>query len=165
MDTPALADHAELKQELAGGKFKTLIDFLLNGVGRIFGKKATVPFWIPALLLCLVILGVGFGLSAILGENQVFEEKIILVQILGVALAFVSLVIFKTYTGSLFRRFSEKILDGMTSPAGGKAVRSWLNGYCNAWLHAAFCLTYGLALGIFSAQSLVDVNQIHVSYG
>lgn len=161
--------HEELKRRLASGEYRTLIDVILDGTGRALQKLARQPqsvsFWYSAAIICSLVLVTSLVISAILGEYQDMRWRIFRIEVLGVLLAFASLVIFKLYIGSVFTRIRNHILDTIISEANLADFRRWLGLFCNVKLQLIFCLIYGLTLGLYTADALSDVQQGFIGYG
>ena len=160
MDNSLLQQRAELKGQLAQGKYQTLTDTLLDGTGRIlqriFRTARPVPFWVSAVSIALLMLLVSVDVSLAAGERHVFTSKNVVIGILGVALGLASLIIFKTYLRAFFSSLQNDILDSITSDSGLAGLQRWLGYLCNLRLHLAFCVVYGLSMGIFITVTWSD---------
>ena len=159
----------ELKRQLTSGEHRTLLDVLLDSTGRALEKLAhrpqAVSFWYSAAIICSFVIITGLVVSAILGEYHKIRREIITIEILGVLLAFASLVIFKIYIGALFTKIHNNILDKITSEVSLSDLQRWLGLFCNIKLHLVFCLAYGLTLGAYTANALTEVYQGFIGYG
>ena len=71
-DTALIEKREELKRQLAAGEYKTLLDVMLDGTGRLIQKLTRNPeppsFWYSAVVIALATLLIGFLTSILLGE-------------------------------------------------------------------------------------------------
>ena len=164
METQATDPFAILKTDLANGEYRTLVEILSNGAGRLLGQKH-ISIWKGSAIICALILVVGTGLAFLLGERQVLSGKPLLIQIVGVILAYNSFVIFQFYTRKLFDFIAKHLIDCFLTPEGLQSLVQWLKVYCNVRLHTLFCLIYGLTMGVYSANTLTTVYHVPSSIG
>ncbi|CAG0975793.1 hypothetical protein ANRL4_01556 [Anaerolineae bacterium] len=158
MEAIASAQRDDLKSLLAGGSYRTLIDVILDEVGRLLQKLTRQPrpvsFVYSAATLCLLILLVDVVVSILSGEYRFIGERIVLIEILGILLAFASLVIFKVSVRLVFSKLRDDILDAIASEANLIDLRRWLGLLCNLRLHLTFSLIYALTIGTYIAKAL-----------
>lgn len=73
-DTALIEKREELKRQLAAGEYKTLVDVMLDGMGRLIQKLTRnpepLPFWYSAVVIALVTLLIGSLTSILLGESS-----------------------------------------------------------------------------------------------
>ena len=62
METQATDPFAILKTDLASGEYRTLVEILSNGAGRLLGQKH-ISIWKGSAIICALILVVGTGLA------------------------------------------------------------------------------------------------------
>lgn len=158
MDT-ALRDHRlELRESLNSQVFPTLIDTLLEGAGRVIGRvtrnRQPISVWYSAAVLCLLISLAGFGASAALGERFPRRQAVIPVELLAIALSFASLIIFHGASRWVRRILDHDVLRHMTRAEDVVDLQAWLHWLTRRGLHLAFCLVYGLSLGLYATFSL-----------
>ena len=72
-DNTLLEERQELRHQLLSGECRTLIDVLLDAVGRLVqgltGSAAPPPFWYSALVIALITMSIGPLISLLLGER------------------------------------------------------------------------------------------------
>ncbi|TEU20157.1 MAG: hypothetical protein E3J21_02675, partial [Anaerolineales bacterium] len=85
-DTALIEKREELKRQLAAGEYKTLVDVMLDGTGRLIQKLTRnpepPPFWYSAVVIALVTLMISFLTSVLLGEFYPLRRIMILFEIL-----------------------------------------------------------------------------------
>jgi hypothetical protein len=159
----------ELKRFLARGRYRTLIEVVLDRVGRAVQKLThrlyPISFWYSAVVIPLLILLIGSLVSILLGERNAIRQEIIPVEILGGVLTFASLVIFATFIGSVFSNLHDNILDTIISENSLTDLQRWLGLLCNIKLNLVFSLIYGLTMGIYIVIALSRVKQGFIGYG
>lgn len=167
-DTFLLDKRDELKYLLTDGGYKTLLDVVLDAtsraVQRLIRRPESVSYWTSAGVMCLLILLISAVTSHILRETGDARQAVILIEILGVTLAFVSLVIFKVFINWILSNLRDHIIDAITSEASLEDLRRWLRLFCNVRLQIVFCLAYGLTLGVYTSLTLSQVKGF-IGYG
>jgi hypothetical protein len=168
-DSVLIKEKEELKLRLTGGKYKTLIDVILDRVSRVVQKLThssyLVSFWYSAAAFCLFLLLIGAVISILFGEYHFIREKIVYIVIIGALLAYASLVIFKIFINRVFANLGDHIVEVITSEADLEDLQRWLGWLCNIRIHLAFSLIYGLIMGIYTANALSVTNQGSIGYG
>lgn len=159
----ASTQREDLKSLLTTRGYRTLIDVILDEVSRILQKLTRRPrpvsFVLSAATICLLILLIGLGVSILFGQYPPRGDRIVLIEILGVLLAFASLVIFKVSMRLFFSVLRDDILGAVTSEANLVDLRRWLTVLCNLKWHLAFSLIYAFAVGTYIARVLSIADQ------
>lgn len=137
----------ELKGFLEGENYLTFLDLLLNYSGKVIQKlirrKQMVSFYWSAAFICIVILGIGLGISALSGEK--IEWQFIKTEVLGIALAFLSLIIFKIARNTVVEKISNKILGSIQDENNIVDLQKWLYQFSNVKAHLIFCIIYAIS--------------------
>ena len=147
----------DLKRRLAAGEFRTLIDILLDGIGRVVRMITRHPrpisLWYSSTILFLVIVLIGFGAMLLAGEaaviNTVVATSPIGLLALGGYLAVASMVARNAYVHRVFVAFGDRILDTVESTASVHDFERWLAAVCNWPVHLIFCLVAGVLGGSY----------------
>ena len=158
MDNALRDRRLELRGSLNSPVSDTLIDSLLEGAGLVIGRvtrnRRPISVWYSAAVLCLLISLAGFGTSAALGERFPRRQAIIPVELLAVALSFASLIIFHGATRWVRMILDHDVVRHMMRAEDVTALQAWLHWLTRRGLHLAFCLVYGLSLGLYATFSL-----------
>lgn len=126
-DTDLIEAREELKRRLADGEYKSSVDRILDGMGRMVQKltrRAEPPaFWISALTIALLV-----SVIAVLGSllTRALSRDAWLTIILGGTLIFLNLVIARSTFRRAFETIGDKLLDGLESSAGLSDLCDWL---------------------------------------
>jgi hypothetical protein len=147
-----------LRESLNSPWSETLIDTLLEGTNRAIGRmsrsRSPAPVWYSAAVLCLLIAAAGFGTSAVLGERFPRRLAVMPVEFLALLLSFASLLIFHSATRWVRRVLGHDLVRSMTRAEDVADLQAWLRRLTRRGLHLAFCLVYGITLGLYATASL-----------
>lgn len=142
----------ELKHQLATGEYKTLIDVMLDGMGRSIQKLtrglALPPFWFSALMLTLVILLISVLLSILLGEFQSARREFIPIEFMIAGLLLAIWIGLKIYIDSFFAKVHDYILDGIEAEVDLADLQRWLVAVSNLKRPLVIALVYGVVQGL-----------------
>lgn len=167
MDATLLEQRGALKRQLADGEYKTLVDLVLDGVGRIAQQLTRshrpISYWYSAAVISLLILLIGFSVSLL--RREFFSPAAILVEIGAAVLAFASLIVFKVYIGIFLATLRDSILDALTCAENVADLKRWLALICHFRAHLAFILVYGLGLGANMTVALSVKERGFVGWG
>ena len=148
MDQQITNHRKDLMNYLSGSEYITFIDVVLSIPGRVIqkltSKKRMISFYWSAAIICVSILVVGYGLSALGGNLNASNLEDIKIEFLGVGLAYLSLVIFKNARNSVLERISNNVIDEINSEKNLNDLEKWLKLFSNVRAHALFCLIYAI---------------------
>jgi hypothetical protein len=153
-DTALVEKREELKRQLAAGAYRTLVDVMLDGTGRLIQKLTRtpepLPFWYSVVVIALVTLLISFLTSVLLGEFYPLRREMILfeVSIVGIVLAIV--VAGKMYFGILFTTLRDRLLDAIESVTDLADLQRWLAAAFDVKKPLFFGLAFGILLGFYS---------------
>jgi len=146
--------HNAVKEFLGSDEYVTFIDVLLRFPTRVLQKlthqERGFPFYWSAALLCISILVIGYGLSALWGDINSANIKIIRIEFLGVFLAYLSLIIFKNARDSVIETIRNHVIDEIDDENSLQDLNKWLRLFANKRVHLIFCLIYatGFSFGL-----------------
>ena len=125
--------QVELKDQLATGEYKTLIDVILDGTGNFIKRFTRGPkpaSWYSAAVIALVTLLISFLTSLLLGEFYVYHRDggiiNLLLQIWLVGIIFLSTMVIKKYCETFFKTLGEKFFDAIESATDLVDFQNWL---------------------------------------
>jgi len=166
----------ELKRRLAAGEYRTLIDVVLDGTGRIIRKIARssrpISPWYSSLILFLVILLMGFGLiilfgdvSNIMRQPAIWPGVFILFAILVGYSSVASVVASNIYVHRVFTTFHDSVLDAAESSATVDDFEHWLTAVCNRKAHLFVSMVVGVLVAIYIHSVLPVATGLFVPFG
>ena len=164
-DTALIEKREELKRRLAAGEYKTLVDVLLDGLGRIIQKITRYPrpisHWVSSAILFLIILLIPATLDR-LGEPILFTTPTATLFpgffLLRILLGYSNIAIMvaaNIYLHRVFTTFNESILDNVESVNTIDDFEHWLISVCNRRVHFAMSVLGGALLGAYLIFTLV----------
>jgi len=159
----------ELIDRLASDDYRTLVDIILDGVGR-FVQKLTrsskpSPYWFNAIILGLVTVLISLLTSLFFGEYYPLRREFILVEISIVVIAFANLVTLKMNTRAIFSSFHERLLIAIESEKDLSDLQSWLVGVCNVKKNLALALILGIVVGFYGSILLSIIRGGFIGVG
>ncbi|HLF66914.1 MAG TPA: hypothetical protein VI522_04780, partial [Gammaproteobacteria bacterium] len=108
--------QAEIKQQLSAGEFKTLGQIITNRTGRLIQSitrsAEPLPFWYCIAVIILLILGLGFLTSILIGETYSPIQTLWLVIAIGM-LTLVYVIALEIFLSLIFRTFHNYLIDAM----------------------------------------------------
>ncbi len=138
----------ELKQQLTVNE--TLLDLIVLRIGHLLQKLTHTakpfPFWYSSLVIFLVIILSGLGISSLLSE---FHPKPMMVMIGGIGLIYVGLILFKIHHNNFNARFREHIVDAIESDHDLLDLQHWLSLTSNTKVAVPFSLALAISAGLF----------------
>lgn len=150
-DNGLIKKREALKEQINQGKFKTLVDFLFDGIGKLLQKLVRSPkpvsIWWSALVLALVTWSIIGLVSLFLGDINIVPREIFLVAIWLEVLAVAAMIAIKKLIGSIFKHLNESIIDAITSPENLDDLQTWLVNIANIKKHVVITLVVGLGFG------------------
>jgi len=159
-DTALIEKREELKRQLAAGEYKTLVDLMLDGTGRLIQKLTQTPeplsFWYSAVVIALVILLISFLTSVLLGENSetmphCFRPEDILFAISRVGLILAGLIVGKIYSDIFSTTWRDYLLDAIESVADLADLQRWLAAFGSVKKPLFISLALGILGGVYGA--------------
>jgi hypothetical protein len=143
----------ELKRQLAGGKCKTSMDVMLDGIGHFIQKltrrSKPLPFWYSAVVLILFPLSASLLISILLGEFNAQNPKPLLVEILVAGMILAVVIIVKIYLDSVFATWHDNLLNAIESHEDLTNLRRWFAALCDVKKQIIFGVAYGVVVGSY----------------
>jgi hypothetical protein len=140
-----------LKEQINQGKYKTLVDVLFDGIGKLLQKLVRSPepvsIWWSALALALATWSIIGLVSLFLGEIYETPPEMFLIAIWLEVLAVATMIAIKKLTGSIFKLLDESIIDAITSAENLDDLQNWLANIANVKKHLIVTLVVGLVFG------------------
>jgi hypothetical protein len=140
----------ELKNRIRDGKYKLLVDAIVDGAGHLIQKltrnPAPLPFWYSLAVTELVVLLVGTLISLLLGE--VYSLELVLLGLWGLALAASSMTLVRTASNMLFDHMLEIGIDSMISVEDLDDLQRRLAASFDLKRLLFFSLAFGLLFGL-----------------
>ena len=135
-----------LKNRLVTRDYRTLIDVILDGIGKIFQKitrtKQPPPYWYNALVFAVISLLAGYLTSILFGEYYPFRYETLLFEVSGISIAFLGLVLLHIYIRTTFNSIGTKVIDAIDTMRDLSDLQSWLTTVSNIKKHIIFSLVY-----------------------
>jgi hypothetical protein len=152
-DTALIENREELKRQLAAGEYKTLVDVILDGTGRLIQKLTQspepLPFWYSAVVIALATLMIGFLTSILLGEFYPLRRELILSEVAGVGIVLAIVVAGRIYESIFVATLRDRLLDAIESVADLADLQRWLAAFCNVKKPLFFSLACGVLVGFY----------------
>jgi hypothetical protein len=152
-DTALLEKRAELKRQLAAGEYKTLVDVMLDGTGRLVQKLTRnpklPPFWFSAVVLALIILLISLLTSILLGEFYPLRRDWIPIEISFVVISLAFPIAVKIYSSMLSVTLRDYILDAIESAADLADLQRWLALVSDKKGQLFFSLAYAILISFY----------------
>ena len=152
-DTALIEKREELKRQLAAGEYKTLVDLMLDGMGRLIQKLTRnpepLPFWYSAVVIALVTLMIGFLTSILLGELHPLRREMILFEISVVGIVLAIGIAGRIYLGIFSTTWRDHLLDAIESGADLADLQRWLAAAYNVEKPLFSGLAFGILLGFY----------------
>ncbi len=158
-----LEKREELKHQLATGKYKTLIDRILDGASYLI-KKATrtskpVPFWYSATVIALFVLLVGFLTALLLKEAYYYiRPEHVAEDVAFVGCALFALIALRIYLHIVFTTLHDYILDSIESASDLADLQRWLAIVVNLKMQLTLSLAYMAVTVLWLLISVVKVD-------
>jgi len=142
----------DLKQQLEQGEFRSLIDVILDGVGRLLQKltrraEPAAP-WVGALAIALTISSIGLAISLLSGGISRYGYRTLF---LGGGLMFLYFLIPRSVNQRTLKTLHSQLLDAVDTGDGLKRLRGWLTTLASRrWpilsgmLYLVVSLVYGM---------------------
>jgi len=173
-DTTLIEKREELKRRLAVGEYKTLVDVLLDGLGRIIQKitryQRPISHWVSSSILFLIILLIHATLVR-LGEPILFSRPtatpfpgLFLLRILLGYSNIAIMVAANIYLHRVFATFHEDVLDNIESVVTIDDFEHWLTSVCNRKSHFIMSVFGGALLGAYLIF-IMDAARIIIPLG
>ena len=162
-DAALLEKRAELKRQLVAGEYRTLIDVILDGTGRLIQKLTRSPkpppFWYNAVVIVLATLVISFLTSILLGEPYpLIRRDWILGEVAFVGLFFACVIAHKeVYIGILFSSLRDKLLDAIESVTDLVDLQGWLAAVCDVKKPLLLSLPFSF---LFTFYGLIFISTI-----
>ncbi|MBI5964090.1 MAG: hypothetical protein HY863_11485 [Chloroflexi bacterium] len=119
--------RAAFRAELETEDYQTLLDIMsypVDGIIRRINRKSkTTPFWVSILILEGLILGLGFGISAAIGEAP--GGKVQILELFNVLISFCFIILVKSYFDKLKKGFSSDFLEYVNSRESLENIKKW----------------------------------------
>jgi len=149
-DTLLLQKRAEIKRQLAGGKYKVLAAGMLDGTGRliqmVMRRRTPLPFWYNGLVITLVILIIAFGTSILLAESPTLE--MMLISIWGATMGYLVLTVTYVFSRLFLSRLKDSVVEAIESIADLESLQNWLTITFDLKKQFIAALLMGLTLGL-----------------
>jgi hypothetical protein len=141
----------QLKNNISEGEYQTLLDWLLNGMGRIIEKLSfrsqRLPLWVGATGIATLICLVGWVASLLTGGVSQYGYRTLF---LGGLTIFLTLMIPRSVNQRTLETLHDQLLDSLESNEGLASLHNWLRSL-SSWkwpilsglLYVLFNLTYG----------------------
>ncbi len=117
----------EFKKELYSDDYDILLDAMSQPVDelirRISKSAIAIPFWAAILILEIIILGLGFGISAAIGEAP--DIRIQTLEIFNVLISFCFILLVKSYFDKLKEGFTSEFIDFVNSEKSLNKIKEW----------------------------------------
>lgn len=173
-DTALIEKREELKSQLAAGEYRTLIDVMLDGTGRLIQKlirnPEPPPFWYSAVVIVLVALLISLFTSILLIENSetmphffTLENGLLGISLVGLSLA--SVIASKVYLGILFTTLCDHLLDAIEAVADLLDLQRWLTAFCDVKKSLFFSLAFAILLGFYSSILFSTIRGGFIGFG
>ena len=168
-------EREELNRRLAAEEYKTLIDVILGGTGRLVQKLTRSPrrpsFWYSAVAITLLWVLAVTVVSMLGGDD--FEaliaffgsENLLLVPVVMVALVFAFVIGHKVYIGIVFRTLYEHLLDAIEAVADLADLQGWLTALCNTKRALLLSLVFSIVIGAYSTILLSSIVGGFIGFG
>lgn len=144
--------RAEIRHQLATGEYKTLIDVLLDRIGRSIQKLTRGPalpsFWFSALTFVVVLLLTSVLFSVLLGEFKPARREFIPIEILLGGILLAIWIGLKIYFDSFFANVDDHFLDGIETEADLTDFQNWLSAVGNLKTPLIIGCIYGVIQGL-----------------
>lgn len=142
-----------LRNRVATGGYRTLIDILLDGIGtfiqKITRRKQPLPHWYNALVFALISLLAGYSTSILLREYYSFRYDTLIFEISGISIAFFGLVSLHIYIRKTFATIGTKVIDTIETAKDLSDLQNWLMTVTNLGKHVIFSLVYTVISATF----------------
>ena len=155
-DTTTLQEQRRnLERDLGMGKFKSLVEIVLDRPGR-FIQRMTHSARQPsdgysAVLISLVIFLLSAAVSILLDEFNTLRRELVFNELLTLGMVVVLFVLLKAYMSGVRSTLRESILDAIESDANVVDLRDWLT----MAYHPKATLVFSLAAGLVLAPALL----------
>ena len=163
-DTALIEKREELKRQLAAGEYKTLLDVMLDGTGRLIQKLTRnpepLPFCYSAVVIALVTLLISFLTSILLGEFHPLRKETVLREIPIVGTVLACLIVGKIYIGIVLTTLRDHLLDAIESVADLADLQRWLAVICNVKKPLFFSLACGILVGFYTPVFLLRLEEL-----
>ncbi len=150
-DNELIKKREALKEQINQGNFKTLVDLLLDGIGKLLQKIVRSPkpvsIWWSALVLALATWSISGLVSLFMGEINRDLLEVFPIAIWLEVLAVAAMIAIKKLTGSIFKLLDDSIIDAITSLEDLDDLKTWLVDIANVKKHAIITLVVGLGFG------------------
>jgi hypothetical protein len=147
---PLQNERDVLKRHLAANEYATLPDQIVRGIGNLLQKithnPKPIPFWYSVLIIYLIIILTGSGLSIVLSE---FNPKPIVVMIVGIGLIYTGLLLFKVHHNNFTAQLREHIVDSIESSHDLHDLQHWLHLTANTKAAMLFSGAVAVFGGLF----------------
>lgn len=173
-DTALIEKREELKRQLAAGEYKTLVDVMLDGMGRLIQKLTRnpepLPFWYSAVVIALVTLLIGSLTSILLGESSeivlhMFRVKDILSIISIVGLVFAGMIVYNVGRDMLLTTVLDHLLDAIESVADLVDLQRWSAALCDVKKPLFFSLALAILISFYESLLLFMIRGGFVGFG
>jgi len=152
------SEREELKRQLAAGKYKTLIDVILDWVSRLI-QRATrghqpVPVWYSATFILLTTILIGLLAVALLGEFttlQRFVGQLGPFTMLVLVLATASMVFVNLFIADILTILRKSVLDVVESTRTLDEIKQWLAVISMRRLILIVSVVGGVAAGAYAS--------------
>src|SRR4026209_2843935 len=173
-DTALIEKREELKRRLAAGEYKTLVDVLFDGIGRIIQKITRYPqpisHWVSSTILYLIFLLIPVILDR-LGNPLLFTRPtatpfpgLFLLRILLGYSNIAIMVAANIYVHRVFATFHAGVLDNIESIVTIDDFEHWLSSVCNRKSHFIMSVFGGALVGAYLIF-IMDAARIIIPLG
>jgi hypothetical protein len=168
-DTALIEKREELKRRMAAGEYRTLIDVILDRVGRIIQKITRSPQsispWYSSITLYLIILLLGFGGLFLVGDVSAFTKQFMAFSASFLPLSLLigyfniaGMVAGNIYVHRVITAFHDNVLDAMESIENVNDFERWLTTICNRKKHFMFSVVGGVIVGVYLISVLANTG-------
>jgi len=156
-DTALIEKREELKRQLATGEYRTLIDVILDGTGRIIQKVTrnpqTISPWYSSVILSSIIMLSALAALYLMGDASVFIKQMEkfpqgaapLLILLGYFSSLI-MVAGNLYVRRVFQTCRKSVLEVAESMETLKDFEMWLTGVCNRKIHLIVSIVGGVLI-------------------
>lgn len=149
-----LQRREELKHQLQAEQYQSLVDVILDGMGRIIQKITRNPrpisFWYSGVVIGLLTLLLSFSVSILLGETNPARIEAIPIEIWTVTMGFSFMIGTKIGLHLIYDTFCDNTLDAIESVEDLDDLRNWLTTSSNIKKQILFSLAIGILSTAFS---------------
>jgi hypothetical protein len=166
----------EIKRQLAAGEYRTLIDVILDGTGRLIQKLTRRPeppsFWFSMVAITLFYVSITVFISMLVGDT--FEtlisflggvEYMLLFVVSAVGLAIAIVMGYKIYIGAVFKTLHNHLLDAIELATDLVDLQRWLVALCNVKRTFFFSLTFGIVFGVYGLIVVAPIMEGFIGFG